>query len=407
MLCVDCLELGHVDGVRIKGTSCHAGDLAGNGAVVAHGNGIVCSFPGRAGGSALGIGFYFRLSCQILVLGTGGHRMAAQSYTVCQFGLGILADGHCIGSLCSNRTAQARYGVIASGSTAFPKGQGIFSTCYGVFTKSRSIHIDGFRAFPKSRGIVIVLEIITSRRGGSSCLQGHILEDIRRSGRHHGSIRLFGQGHSMDIPMIVLDVRITILPFDHHIIMNFPGRLAVLHILEIPDCIGVAIGILIGFIAVGIDSCTAGQPHGPAGIGLHAGQSIRTEGCGVVAGCNGAIAESRTVLGHGPGPAAKGGGPVGPGLGIGAKGYSIGIFSQGPFPKGQRTPTQGFGPVAKSHGILPRSSAVRIFRASLSIHTKSQRTFTECLSSFSKSYRSNAAGNIPFLFFIISATKGQ
>ena len=62
----------------------------------------------------------------------------------------------------------------------------------------------------------------------------------------------------MDIPMIVLDVLITIHPFDHHIIMNFPGRLSVLHILEALDRIGIAIGIRIGFIAIGVDFCTVG-----------------------------------------------------------------------------------------------------------------------------------------------------
>ena len=284
---------------------------------------------------------------------SGCFRILADSYRngiVRIIGLCILAQGNGIGRRsCATQTS---YRVVAGCRAAFTEGQRVFAAGYRIFAKSRSVHVDGFGAFAKGSSIIIIDKIVAAGRGRCSCYECYIFRNICRSRSNNRAVRLFGQGDSMDIPMIVLNVVVAVRSFNDHIIMDFSGRLTILHIPEVLNRIGIAIGVCIGFVAVRIDFRTAGQPHGAAGIGLHAGQGIRAKSRCKIAGCYGTVAKGRAVLSHGPGPAAEGRGTIGACLGIGAKGYSIGIFSQGPFPKGQRTPTQGFGPVAKSNGIL-------------------------------------------------------
>ena len=92
-----------------------------------------------------------------------------------------------------------------------------------------------------------------------------------------------------------------------------------------------------------------------------------------------------------------------------AKGRSIVGAGNGPFSKSQGTAAGGLRPIAESYGILPQKITLVIFlsRTGLGIFPKGQGTFGNSLGSFPKGYRSDATGSIPFLFFIISATKGQ
>ena len=135
--------------------------------------------------------------------------------------------------------------------------------------------------------------------------------------------------------------------------------------------------------------------------------SIGTESYGIRASCNGTVAQSSGILCQRTRPAAKSRRTCRKCFSAGAESYGIIEIGYSIFAKCQGATAKCLGTTTKSHGILPRSSAVRIFRASLSIHTKSQCTFTEGLGSLSKSHRSDAAGGIPFLVFIISAAKSQ
>ena len=92
-----------------------------------------------------------------------------------------------------------------------------------------------------------------------------------------------------------------------------------------------------------------------------------------------------------------------------AKGRSIVGTGKGPFSKSQGTAAGSFRPVAESYGILSQGIVILVFlsRTGLGIFPKGQSSFGNGLGSFPKGYRSDAAGYIPFLGFIISAAKGQ
>ena len=147
------------------------------------------------------------------------------------------------------------------------------------------------------------------------------------------------------------------------------------------------------------------------------GRSIGTAGyganflCGAVSIVNLFISAtpSRGIQTGGLVLVAKGCGPrVGSNAFI-AKGRSIVSTSKGPFSKSQGTAAGGFRPVAKSYGILSQGIVIIVFlsRTGLGIFPEGQSSFGNSLGSFPKSYRSDAAGSIPFLVFIISAAKGQ
>ena len=161
-----CLELGHVDGIRIEGACGHAGDLAGHGAVVAHGNGIIRSFPSRAGRAVLCIGRFFLLDSQIYVFRTGCLGVTAQSDTVSECCLRTVADGS--GILCRCRAAQCGQGVLtrsggtdAEGGCGFAGGGAVFAEGGGVVTggscrtaESRGLFAGSCSAETEGRGIV-------------------------------------------------------------------------------------------------------------------------------------------------------------------------------------------------------------------------------------------------------------
>ena len=60
-LCCHFLQLSHVDSVGIERTCSHAGNLASDLAIVAYGNGIIRSFPGRTSRIPLNIDRLFFL----------------------------------------------------------------------------------------------------------------------------------------------------------------------------------------------------------------------------------------------------------------------------------------------------------------------------------------------------------
>ena len=120
---VNRFQLSHVDRIRIKRTSCHASNLSGNRAVITDGNGVVRSFPHRAGRSTFCVSCFFFVFSECTVLGTGGHSPFAQSD-------GIVQAGSCATD--SHRILAAGRGTDTKGRRGFTGSNAVFAPYGGI-----------------------------------------------------------------------------------------------------------------------------------------------------------------------------------------------------------------------------------------------------------------------------------
>ena len=300
---VNRFQLSHVDRIRIKRTSCHTGNLSGNRAVVADGNGIVRSFPHRAGRTALRIGCFFFVFSECTVLGTGGHSPFAQS------------DGIVQASSC----AADSHRILAAGRGTDTKGRGGFARSNAVLAPGGSIGI--------AQDMIAV-------GTGISLFQCY----VRKSRIADGHCTVGSNGGTADIAAVVADVGIAVFSLEQHVAVGFSPRNSV------GDGLGIAIAIRISQVAPGIhlftgkfDGIAVGVSFHPAfGIGLIDDISIgtiaiqhgtshvvRAEGHRVHAGSYGAVAESGGVFAQRFRAVTKGRGAIVVGYSFIAKGCGV------------------------------------------------------------------------------------
>ena len=180
---------------------------------------------------------------------------------------------------------------------------------------------------------------------------------------------------------------------------------------SICNAIGLSLAICISRIAMLIHFGSVLQLECTMFIKYGACDSIGTESYGIRASCNGTVAQSGGILCQRTRPATKSRGTCRKRFRAGAKSYGIIEIGYSIFAKCQRAATKCLGATTEGYGILSAYLDIAFIiccnNTGLGILPKGQGPFGNSLSSFPKGYRSDAAGSIPFLVFIISAAKGQ
>ena len=188
VLCIHCLQLGHVHGVRIQRTCGHAGNLTGHLAVVAYGNGVVRSFPGRASRSTFCIGRFFFVFGECTVLGTGSHRPFAQGDRIIQ-----------------------RSRCTANSQRVLPTGRGAHTECCRSFAGSNAV-------FTPDSSIGIAQDMIAVGTG-ISLSQRYVRKRLIADGH----LTVTANGSTADIAPIVADIGIAVFSLEQHVAVGFPA----------------------------------------------------------------------------------------------------------------------------------------------------------------------------------------